>query len=77
MWASDQPHAVLAALIISFCKAELISLPGSGMAEDQGYSRSDAAGEQCSEGMELEREDSRFHEWAAIDRNGSVINLGR
>lgn len=47
------------------------------MAEDQGYSRSDAAGEQCSERMELEREDSRFHEWAAIDRNGSVINLGR
>ena len=52
-------------------------MPGSGMAEDQGYSRGDAAGEQCSEGMELEREDSTFHEWAAIDRNGSVINLGR
>ena len=44
--------------------------------DDQLQSRSEA-GEQCEEGMELEREDSRFHEWAAIDRNGSVVSLGR
>jgi len=46
------------------------------MTDDQLRSRSEA-GDQCSESMDLEREDSRFHEWAAIDRNGSVVSLGR
>jgi len=46
------------------------------MTDDQLRSRSEA-GNQCSESMDLEREDSRFHEWAAIDRNGSVVSLGR
>ena len=48
----------------------------AGMIDDQLHGRSDA-GEGCCEGMELERADSRFHEWAAIDRNGSVVSLGR